>query len=235
MKSIGKGWIISAVVVFVLAVVCLAGGSVQAFLGGAIVAGIILAIGSKKSKPRKPAGAPPVVRPAPPPASRATVPPKKQAPAAPVSIVPDLSGAGAPSFGSWDASIHAADGQDVRFDRALFQNIAIQSYDPATGSAEIAGTHGEVYKTDLDHCTCEDFQRRGLPCKHIYKLALSRGYSADAFFSARPDVVWYAEGCRVYHSSPDCRGLRNRFARRSTVAMAQYNGLRPCKSCCDDQ
>lgn len=153
----------------------------------------------------------------------------------PVTITPDLSGSAGASFGSWDVSIHGSDGQDVRMDRALFQNIVIQSYDPATGTAEILGTHGDVYQTSLDRCTCEDFQRRGLPCKHIYKLALSRGYSADAFFSARSDVVWYADGCRVYHTSPDCRGLRNRYSRRSTVSMAEYNGLRPCKSCCGDQ
>ena len=149
-----------------------------------------------------------------------------------VSVAHDLDGSSGASFGSWDVSIHGADGQDVRMDRALFQNIVIQSYDPTTGSAEILGTRGEVYKTDLDRCTCEDFQRRGLPCKHIYKLALSRGYSADAFFSARSDVVWYADGCQVYHARPDCRGLRNRYSRRSTVSMAEYNGLRPCKTCC---
>ena len=153
-------------------------------------------------------------------------------PVPPVSITPDLDGSSGASFGSWDVSIHGADGQDVRMDRALFQNIVIRSYDPATGSAEILGTRGEVYKTDLDRCTCEDFQRRGLPCKHIYKLALARGYSVDAFFSARSDVVLYADGCQVYHTRPDCRGLRNRYSRRSTVSMAEYKGLRPCKTCC---
>lgn len=152
-----------------------------------------------------------------------------------ISISPDLSGTIGASFGSWDISIHGADGQDVRFDRALFQNILIRAYDPITGFAEILGTHGDVYQTDLDHCSCEDFQRRGLPCKHIYKLALSRGYSADAFFSSRSDVVWYADGCKVYHVNPDCRGLRNRYSRRSTVSMAEYSGLRPCKACCRNQ
>lgn len=162
-------------------------------------------------------------------------PVRKPAAAPPATITSDLPGAPGSSFGSWDVSIHGADGQDVRFDRALFQNVVIRSYDPATGTAEILGTHGDIYQTSLDRCTCEDFQRRGLPCKHIYKLALSRGYSADAFFSARSDVVWYADGCRVYHASPDCRGLRNRYSRRSTVSMAEYSGLRPCKTCCGDQ
>ena len=162
-------------------------------------------------------------------------PPSRRPSIPPVSIPPDLSGTIGTSFGSWDISIHGADGQDVRFDRALFQNILIRSYDSITGMAEMLGTHGDIYQTDLDHCSCEDFQRRGLPCKHIYKLALSRGYSVDAFFSARSDVVWYADGCKVYHKNPECRGLRNRYSRRSTVSMAEYRGLRPCKSCCKDQ
>ena len=150
---------------------------------------------------------------------------------APVAI-PHISG-GAGSFGSWDISVHGADGQDVRFDRALFQRISILSYDERTGVATVRGTHGDTYQTTLDACTCEDFQRRGLPCKHIYKVAMSAGYSADDFYSARSDVVWYADSCRVYHSCPDCRGLRNRFPRRTTVALAEYKGLRPCKSCCE--
>lgn len=227
MKGMGKSWWIAAGVVLVLAVICLCGGDVQAFLGGVVVAGIVLAIGSRKSKHRKPADIPPAVSWG---GGHETPRPTPSVP-----VAHDLDGSSGSSFGSWDVSAHGADGQDVRMDRALFQNIVIRSYDPVTGSAEIQGTQGDIYQTSLDRCTCEDFQRRGLPCKHIYKLALSRGYSADAFFSARSDVVWYADGCRVYHASPDCRGLRNRFSRRSTVSMAEYNGLRPCKTCCGDQ
>ena len=145
-----------------------------------------------------------------------------------------VAGSDGSSFGSWDISIHDAEGQDVRFDRAMYQRISILSFDSGSGKAVIQGTHG-TYETTLDSCSCEDFQRRGLPCKHIYKLALSSGYSADAFYSARSDVVWYAENCRVYHSCPDCRGLRNRYSRRATVSMAKYKGLRPCKTCCETE
>ena len=214
---------IGGIILVILGLLCLPQGLIF------IVPGVILFLLSQKRKQAVNSASAPA-------ASRSGGPVvQNRPPVPPVSIVPDLPGAPGSSFGSWDVSIHGADGQDVRFDRALFQNIVIQSYDPATGSAEILGTHGDIYQTSLDRCTCEDFQRRGLPCKHIYKLALSRGYSADAFFSARSDVVWYADGCRVYHASPDCRGLRNRYSRRSTVSMAEYNGLRPCKTCCVDQ
>lgn len=151
---------------------------------------------------------------------------------APLLMQIDPDGSIGVTFGSWDVSIHGSDGQDLRFDRAQFQNLVIQSYDASTGVAEILGSRGILYKTTLDSCTCDDFQRRGLPCKHIYKLALSMGYTMDAFFAARSDVVWYADGCRVYHADPNCRGLKNRLSRRSTVSMAEYSGLHPCKSCC---
>ena len=222
----GKGLFIACGVVVVMALACLIGGDYSAFGGALIVAAVLfaVAIAKRRRAPQTPA--------------QGVVSPPHTAAAEPAPSVPkpaavshDLDGS---TFGCWDVSIHGADGQDVRFDRAMFQNIVIRSYDASAGSAEIVGTHGEIYKTTLDTCTCEDFQRRGLPCKHIYKLALSRGYSPDAFFSARSDVVWYADGCRVYHSDPSCRGLRKRYSRRTTVALAEYQGLRPCKTCCDE-
>ena len=33
----------------------------------------------------------------------------------------------------------------------------------------------EEYETTLNSCTCSDFQKRQLPCKHIYKLAMILG------------------------------------------------------------
>ena len=215
----GKGLFIACGgVVCVMASACLIGGDYSAFGGALIVAAVLLAVALLKRRraPQTPAQAPVAA-----PHETAAAEPVPAAPA-PAAVAHDLDG---PSFGSWDVSIHGADGQDLRFDRAMFQNITIRSYDPAAGSAEILGTRGESYETTLDTCTCEDFQRRGLPCKHIYKLALARGYSPDAFYASRSDVVWYADGCRVYHSDPNCRGLRKRYSRRTTVALAEYQLL----------
>lgn len=222
----GKGLWIAAAVVLAMSVACLIDGDFQAFGGAVLVAAILAVFAIRKGKRRK--ADVPVAATAP-----APVPASAPLSRGPVQVGVDLDGS-AVSFGPWDVSIHDAEGQDVRFDRALFQNIAILEYDAEKGLAHIAGSRGGTYETTLDGCTCEDFRRRGLPCKHIYKLALSRGYSADAFFSARSDVVWYADNCRVYHVSPDCRGLRNRIARRTTVAMAEYKGLRLCKTCADE-
>lgn len=113
MKGIGKGWLIASGVILVLAVICLCGSDVQAFLGGVVVAGIVLAVGSRKSKHRTAADVPPV-------ASRGGVH-EIPRPTPSVSVAHDLDGSSGSSFGSWDVSIHGADGQDVRMDRALFQ------------------------------------------------------------------------------------------------------------------
>lgn len=178
-----------------------------------LIPGVLILRSLKKTATQKEENTPPVERSAAPP-SRGNLSPCPPAPVpasqdpAPLLIQIEHDGSMGVTFGSWDVSIHGADGQDVRFDRAQFQNLSIWSYNSATGEAEILGTRGILYITTLDSCTCDDFQRRGLPCKHIYKLALAMGYSMDAFYSARSDVVWYADGCLVYHADPNCRGLK---------------------------
>jgi len=139
------------------------------------------------------------------------------------------------AFDVWDSSIHGADGQDLRFDRALFQNLIVRSFDEGNGCAVIQGSKGDFYTTTFRNCSCKDFQRRGLPCKHMYKLALLAGFSADTFFACRDDVVWHVERGRTYHKKPNCKRMRSKFPRRSTVAMIEANGFRPCSECYRNQ
>ena len=39
----------------------------------------------------------------------------------------------------------------------------------------VGSSEYKAYKTTLTKCTCPDFQKRKLPCKHIYYLALQTG------------------------------------------------------------
>lgn len=222
----GKGLWIAAGVVSALAVIFLFDGEFQAFAGGLLVAGVLFVLAVKKDRQAPKSENPPKTVATQTAHDSATVIQLHTPTSSDALDINDGS-----TFGVWDVSIHDADGQDVRFDRALYQNIVISSYNKKTGFAKIRGSRGDTYVVNLDRCSCEDFQRRGLPCKHIYKLALSRGFSADAFFSARSDVVWYADGGRVYHTTPDCRGLKSRYARRTTLALANNQGLHLCKSC----
>ncbi|MBP2642247.1 MAG: polymerase epsilon subunit (3-5 exonuclease) [Firmicutes bacterium] len=76
----------------------------------------------------------------------------------PLSI--DFSG-----FGHWDISIHTQVEQKSRIERAKTL--------PELPLSVVAPTHISGYQVTLDQCSCPDFARRKLPCKHMYHLYLS--------------------------------------------------------------
>ncbi len=49
-------------------------------------------------------------------------------------------------------------------------------------SGVFSGSHG-TYSTTLESCTCVDFSRRRLPCKHMYRLAMELGVYEGDFVS----------------------------------------------------
>ena len=53
------------------------------------------------------------------------------------------------------------------------ENIGI--VDANTETAEIYGSDGMAYTVSLSDCECVDYERRGLPCKHMIRLALELG------------------------------------------------------------
>lgn len=74
---------------------------------------------------------------------------------------------------SWESSVHFQDGQAERIKRAATdQAIKLLEYDDITGEATIQGSKGDIYSVSERSCTCTDFAARGLPCKHIYLLAM---------------------------------------------------------------
>jgi hypothetical protein len=77
-------------------------------------------------------------------------------------------------FGKWDESVHEDYEQIKRI--ATMQKIKAEkvSVYPETQTAKIEGRDG-IYDVTLDSCTCFDFATRGLPCKHIYRLAYELG------------------------------------------------------------
>lgn len=78
------------------------------------------------------------------------------------------------TFGQWDASIHTTPEQKTRQDRALDIYPCNVDLNKAYKTATIRGQYG-IYNVTLEHCDCEDFYRRHLPCKHIYRLAMELG------------------------------------------------------------
>ncbi|MGN0163936.1 MAG: SWIM zinc finger family protein [Candidatus Ornithomonoglobus sp.] len=78
-------------------------------------------------------------------------------------------------FGIWDESIQAHPDQKKRFTRALTSKLIPLSIDTEKQSGVFNGSKGSTYNTTLEFCSCVDFIRRKLPCKHIYRLAVELG------------------------------------------------------------
>ena len=73
----------------------------------------------------------------------------------------------------WDVSVHLTDGQAGRMQRALTQNMEVGDIEKS-GCYQVRGSKGKYYSTDYKSCTCDDFQKRHIPCKHMYLLAIEK-------------------------------------------------------------
>lgn len=73
----------------------------------------------------------------------------------------------------WDISIHQSPGQFERMERGCMdQSIKVLCYDPEHRIAKVQGTSA-IYLVSCHRCSCPDFRKRHLPCKHIYALLIS--------------------------------------------------------------
>lgn len=225
MKRKGKGFLIAIVVVLVFGLLFLITGEYAAFGGSLIWAGLFYALYRRKQKklqkevsaPRQAAVVEHIST-----EQSAAEPPKPITSKVALSAIPLPATISGETFGSWDSSIHLARGQLQRFGRAFYSNF--QPGRTVKGTAEIVGSRGNVYHTSLNHCSCSDFEKRHLPCKHIYGLALSLGYSADSFYSCyisaacsegvpRP-AVGYSNGLlkyQVHGKNPDTGRKNKRY------------------------
>lgn len=87
----------------------------------------------------------------------------------------------------WDASVHQAEGQADRMCRALEQGLPVLGRSKS-GAYIVQGSTGTPYEVTFGSCTCEDFDRRRLPCKHIYSLAMKEaGFDPAPFLSGEVD------------------------------------------------
>lgn len=75
-------------------------------------------------------------------------------------------------FSIWDESIHEHPDQKKRYASALTGKLIPMSVDFENQVGKFNGSGKEPYTTTLENCTCSDFKRRKLPCKHMYRLAI---------------------------------------------------------------
>ncbi len=82
-------------------------------------------------------------------------------------------------MGNWPPEIHRDLEQIKRIEAGKKLSKKLRSVDPSGESAQVEGSSGEVYDVTLNECSCVDFERRGLPCKHMYLLASLNGLLDD--------------------------------------------------------
>lgn len=69
----------------------------------------------------------------------------------------------------WPANAHLMDEQLVRMKRAMSStHMKFLGYDRSWPCIYVQGDGSEGYRIDKHHCFCPDFDKRGLPCKHMY-------------------------------------------------------------------
>ena len=135
-------------------------------------------------------------------------------------------------FGKWDGSIHNDSEQIKRITTAKKTETTPTSIDYENKRAEFKGSGKSPYNTSLDSCTCGDFFRRALPCKHIYRLAfelegmeVQRGvnkndssytYLVDNLSSLpvqSQEIVYGLCVLKIYHNISIQRYVRNEFTK----------------------
>lgn len=79
------------------------------------------------------------------------------------------------TFGAWDESIHMPEDQQKRIKSAEKADTTPLSVDKEAQTGIFPGSGKKPYEVTLDSCTCGDFIRRKLPCKHMYRLAMECG------------------------------------------------------------
>lgn len=77
------------------------------------------------------------------------------------------------SFEKWDG-VHDTPDQKKRLASAKTAACTPLSVSQTDSTGSFSGSHG-TYETTLESCTCADFVRRKLPCKHVYRLAIELG------------------------------------------------------------
>ena len=77
-------------------------------------------------------------------------------------------------WNNWGSRIHHNKEQLKRLERAVkSKDMVVLKYDKNLGTARVLGDTNKTYQVSGRGCTCEDFEHRKLPCKHMYFLAIT--------------------------------------------------------------
>jgi len=94
-------------------------------------------------------------------------------------IQENIKNAGRRFINGYGEKFHCSNEQYARFQRSLSSTsigkVVSVNKKKMTMKIRSSRNSNTVYYTSLSNCDCEDFKRRNLPCKHMYKLACELG------------------------------------------------------------
>lgn len=103
---------------------------------------------------------------------------------------------------AWAANIHTTEDQQKRIDSGKAASCTPAAIDKNNCCAKFHGRRGD-YETHLDCCTCTDFSRRSLPCKHIYRLAFEIGLLSGSVSSYSHGGYTWKEAIDIIEKYPE--------------------------------
>ncbi len=96
-----------------------------------------------------------------------------------LQIQENVENAGERFINGYGEKFHCSNEQYARFHRAFstesIGSVISVNKKKLTMKIHSARNPNNIYTTSLSKCDCEDFKRRNLPCKHMYKFAYKLG------------------------------------------------------------
>jgi len=122
------------------------------------------------------------------------------------------------TFEKWQSKIHYEPEQVKRILRAQEPNFSnrILAIDKKNKIIVIQGSEERPYIATPVSCTCQDFAKRHLPCKHIYRLAIELGELGTA--------VRYAGRHKAFSPITDMQKYRELY-NAGTISRETYDKM----------
>lgn len=117
-----------------------------------------------------------------------------------------------------------------RIERARRENIHVSPVDDKMKEYDVLGSSGNNYSVSLisNSCTCPDYNRRKLPCKHVFKCVMYE--HSKATYSQLS-----SECCICYGTHPGfawtCPTCNNSMHHACVQLWFESNGRQTCPMC----
>lgn len=139
------------------------------------------------------------------------------------------------TFGDWPEDVHTTSEQQKRIQSAQKSATTPSSIDKESLTGIFPGSGKSPYKTSLESCTCVDFVRRKLPCKHMYRLAMECGAFSVAFQTGinKNAQITLADAVSEIENLPDsCQLFIEQLSSFEPITITVCEKYRDLESCC---